>query len=175
METVASLVGTLSGFVLLYFAAGSARRGFAVRLASGLSWLVLLVGLMVHSVFASADWAWSAWTGLLFGGVVGGLVLSAMEWLVKGAGAASSLAKSGAAVGNSGRWRWLAVGAVVVMAGGVGWWFVGAESVPNEPAALVAGDAGPSCLCSQGAQCTGPRGGVYCLTDAGKKKYSGHR
>lgn len=28
-----------------------------------------------------------------------------------------------------------------------------------------------ACLCSAGASCVGPRGGVYCLTDAGAKRY----
>lgn len=163
-------LGFAVGCALLMLACDERRRGLAVRVASGLSWLVLLVGLAVHSVFASADWAWSAWNGLLVGGVVG-VVLSVLGWLVKGAGAASGVA--GQVLPANGA-RWLVAGVVVMVFGGVGWWFF-SPAGENESASLVADGAGPSCLCSQGAQCTGPRGGVYCLTDAGKKKYSGHR
>lgn len=35
----------------------------------------------------------------------------------------------------------------------------------------VGGDGVASCLCSAGSSCAGPRGGVYCLTDAGAKRY----
>lgn len=167
-------LGFAVGGVLLVLACDERRRGFSVRLASGLSWLVLMVGLFVHSLVASADWAWSSMGGLFVGGLFGA-VLSVIGWVARGAGVAASLAKGGGHDQPAGRWWWLVVGAVVVMAGGVGWWFVGAESVPNEPAALVAGDAGPACLCEQGAQCTGPRGGIYCLTDTGKKKYSSQK
>lgn len=31
--------------------------------------------------------------------------------------------------------------------------------------------AGDSCRCNAGAWCEGPRGGVYCMTDAGAKRY----
>ena len=43
------------------------------------------------------------------------------------------------------------------------------RSVPGETAALDAGQA--ACLCSAGASCVGPRGGVYCVSDAGSKRY----
>lgn len=36
------------------------------------------------------------------------------------------------------------------------------------PAATAAG----SCPCSAGALCTGPRGGRYCLTPSGNKRYT---
>lgn len=37
---------------------------------------------------------------------------------------------------------------------------------------LRAGDKG--CACGTSSYCTGPRGGVYCLTPAGKKSYRRH-
>lgn len=39
--------------------------------------------------------------------------------------------------------------------------------------AYSAPKAGPegSCSCSSGSYCTGPRGGVYCITSGGKKSY----
>lgn len=33
------------------------------------------------------------------------------------------------------------------------------------------GDGQAACLCSAGASCVGPRGGVYCVSDAGSKRY----
>jgi hypothetical protein len=60
----------------------------------------------------------------------------------------------------------------------VGVFFAGRDlwrwAVPSEPQAEVAQavESAP-CLCSAGAECTGPKGGVYCLTDDGKKKYKG--
>ncbi len=44
-----------------------------------------------------------------------------------------------------------------------------AQSVPGESAAR--GDGHAACLCSAGASCVGPRGGVYCVSDAGSKRY----
>ena len=43
------------------------------------------------------------------------------------------------------------------------------RSVPGETAAR--GDGQAACLCSAGASCVGPRGGVYCVSDAGSKRY----
>lgn len=43
------------------------------------------------------------------------------------------------------------------------------QSGPGETAARGDGQAG--CLCSAGASCVGPRGGVYCVSDAGSKRY----
>lgn len=43
------------------------------------------------------------------------------------------------------------------------------EVVAAEPVeALPVGDA---CRCNAGAWCEGPRGGIYCLTDDGGKRY----
>ena len=33
------------------------------------------------------------------------------------------------------------------------------------------GDGQAACLCSAGASCVGPRGGVYCVSDAGSRRY----
>ena len=43
------------------------------------------------------------------------------------------------------------------------------QGVQVETAARDAGQA--ACLCSAGASCVGPRGGVYCVSDAGSKRY----
>ena len=43
------------------------------------------------------------------------------------------------------------------------------QSVQGETAAR--GDGQAACLCSAGASCVGPRGGVYCVSDAGSKRY----
>ena len=43
------------------------------------------------------------------------------------------------------------------------------QSVPGESPAR--GDGQAACLCSAGASCVGPRGGVYCVSDAGSKRY----
>lgn len=42
------------------------------------------------------------------------------------------------------------------------------------PAPLAVQGRADSCGCGSGAFCTGPRGGVYCLTPAGKKSYRRH-
>ncbi|PWB30559.1 hypothetical protein DCO48_20035 [Pseudomonas sp. SDI] len=42
------------------------------------------------------------------------------------------------------------------------------------PAPLGGQGRADSCACGTGAFCTGPRGGVYCLTPAGKKSYPRH-
>lgn len=42
-----------------------------------------------------------------------------------------------------------------------------ARSLLSAPRPAKAGD----CSCRSGSFCTGPRGGVYCLTDSGNKSY----
>lgn len=90
-----------------------------------------------------------------------------------------------AGVGES-RGKWAgALAGVAMMAGAAAWWFggpgqSGAENGarPVMPAAMVA--AGPAvaenaaavdCSCASGATCKGPRGGQYCLTGDGNKRY----
>lgn len=51
---------------------------------------------------------------------------------------------------------------------------IGKEGLPAQVVQVEAAEVGAgqvACLCSAGASCTGPRGGVYCLTDAGAKRY----
>lgn len=42
---------------------------------------------------------------------------------------------------------------------------------PEAPLAGVADSSAAGCLCASGGVCVGPRGGKYCTTDAGKKRY----
>lgn len=61
---------------------------------------------------------------------------------------------------------------------GVGVFFAGRDlwrwAVPSEHRQEVVQEvAQAGCLCSAGAECMGPKGGTYCLTDDGKKKYKG--
>ncbi|MNZ49280.1 hypothetical protein D3C78_670430 [compost metagenome] len=45
----------------------------------------------------------------------------------------------------------------------------GQKAGSTRPQPLLQGDG--SCQCGTGAFCTGPRGGVYCLTPSGNKSY----
>ncbi|MGE8499734.1 MAG: hypothetical protein ACN6O6_19700 [Pseudomonas sp.] len=47
--------------------------------------------------------------------------------------------------------------------------YFGAASPTPPPQQLL--DSRGDCLCGTSTFCTGPRGGVYCLTPAGKKSY----
>ncbi|WP_348532530.1 SH3 domain-containing protein [Pseudomonas sp. PP3] len=40
-----------------------------------------------------------------------------------------------------------------------------------QPARRSAPEYGSSCLCSSGSVCIGPRGGRYCITSGGNKRY----
>ena len=44
----------------------------------------------------------------------------------------------------------------------------------SQPMAQSLQGASTECACGSGAFCTGPRGGVYCLTPGGKKSYRRH-
>lgn len=55
-----------------------------------------------------------------------------------------------------------------VLAGPVRWWLVGAPL--SEPAKQAA-QAKESCACDDNSRCTGPRGGIYCITSGGNKRY----
>lgn len=41
----------------------------------------------------------------------------------------------------------------------------------HRPAQADHGGYGSRCDCGSGATCTGPRGGVYCITSGGNKRY----
>lgn len=47
--------------------------------------------------------------------------------------------------------------------------YFGAASPAAHPQQVL--DSSGDCLCGTSTFCTGPRGGVYCLTPAGKKSY----
>lgn len=73
------------------------------------------------------------------------------------------------------------VAAGVCLASAAAWWGAGyaGSGSQYEPAAVAseksnsAGDAleNPECACAARAWCEGPRGGRYCLTDAGARRY----
>lgn len=88
------------------------------------------------------SWALRAGVGALAGVGLAVLVLLGAFWLLLGGDEpAGDLAKA-AAMQDAGR----------------------VEAVP------VSG-AGDLCRCNAGAWCEGPRGGIYCLTDDGGKRY----
>lgn len=47
--------------------------------------------------------------------------------------------------------------------------YIGTSSSASHPQQML--DSSGECLCGTSTFCTGPRGGVYCLTTAGKKSY----
>ena len=77
--------------------------------------------------------------------------------------------------------RWVIGGALLII--GVScvvllWWLSGAkDDIKKQPEKIneplpIAAPVVESCECSTGAICTGPRGGKYCLTPSGNKKYT---
>lgn len=57
-------------------------------------------------------------------------------------------------------------------------WQTPEKPVKSEPAAEAAEvgavkveQAATACICGTGVMCTGPRGGSYCLTESGNKRY----
>ena len=50
--------------------------------------------------------------------------------------------------------------------------FLGAGTTRATPAPRAASG---SCACASNTYCTGPRGGRYCVTSAGSKRYTGRR
>ncbi|WP_160286903.1 hypothetical protein ACA097_00915 [Pseudomonas sp. QL9] len=49
--------------------------------------------------------------------------------------------------------------------------YLGVPSGRAAPSVQQFGDTSGECLCGSGSFCTGPRGGVYCLTSDGRKSY----
>lgn len=90
-------------------------------------------------------------------------------------------------------WRWLVRGVVGVLAVvglvavwalySVGQWLGNGDKTEPVPAVLsvpapvpavqVTGEAVPVCACGNGVWCEGPRGGKFCMTEAGAKRYKG--
>lgn len=118
------------------------------------------------------------------------VVFAVGAWVLLGAieksaerGIAGVLGMAG--VGES-RAKWArGVVAVLIVGGAAVWWYSGKGDSGTEndagkvqPAAMVV--SGPAvaekpapvdCSCASGATCTGPRGGQYCLTGDGNKRY----
>lgn len=109
------------------------------------NWVVYAVGLLVVVVLVGL-WAGSG-KGVKGedvgrgGGGDGGVVVGSAVGVVAGDGAGKPAEVEAAAV----------------------------QSERVEAEARRDGQAG--CMCSAGASCVGPRGGVYCVSDAGSKRY----
>lgn len=170
----------MAGVVLGNIAASDKGQSMAARIAAVLGFVVLEAVLVIGAL-ASWKWIghWDAFIRVGLGFVLPVAVLL-VWWLFKGG------AKFNEAAGRRG---WLAVGGVSVLV--VGGLLIGGAvnhelaarerspvavdsgtAVPvGAQAQAVAEPAAPGCDCAAGAVCTGPRGGKYCLTAEGKKRY----
>lgn len=159
-KTIALLLGVSLGWGV----ANSRGQSIAVRLACGLAFVlaevVLLAGVLPWWGWSSIDLALLAGSGFAVSVVVFGSIAVLEVWL-------------GAAQAGGGR-RLAAIGAAVVAIAGGAWWILpSAAPAPPEMAQAVPAEAAPAadCPCTSGRLCEGPRGGRYCLTDAGNKRY----
>jgi len=159
-KTIALLVGSALG----YWLAASRGQSVAVRVACGLGWIVLEIALLLG---AMPWWGWSTMdmaAAAAIGFAVPVVVLGGMAAVESWAGAAQA---------GGGR-RLAAIGAAVAVIVAGAWWILpSAEQGPPEMAQAVPIEAAPAadCPCAKGRLCEGPRGGRYCLTDAGNKRY----
>ncbi len=132
----------------------------------GASWPVLLLSV---AAFAIGQWV-AARAGL---GEAGKMVVGVSASIVAGVLIAAALpsgergAGGVAGVGVSRQGGVAGVGAGLPVDGREE--AAAVQSVQGESAAR--GDGQAACLCSAGASCVGPRGGVYCVSDAGSKRY----
>lgn len=159
-ETLAILAGAALG----YWLASSRGQSIAVRVACGLGWVLLEAGLLAGWL---AGWRWAG-----VDAAIGAAVGFAGPVLVLGSIAAAEWA-IGAARAGHGR-RLAAIGAaLVVFAAGAWWLWPGAVQGPPETAQAAQAEAAQAvdCPCASGRICEGPRGGRYCITDAGGKRY----
>lgn len=177
------MVGILwgvAGAALADYAVSPRAQAVAVRLAAALGFVVLAAVLAVGGL---AGWEWmgdryaAVSLALGFGAWA---AVCVVWWLFKGG------TKFNEAAGRRG---WLALGGVsalvvvgLLIGGAVNQELAAASqsvevaapvaAVPVEAQAQAAAEpAAPGCDCSANAICTGPRGGKYCLTAEGKKRY----
>ena len=132
----------------------------------GASWPVLLLSVAAFGVGQLG----AARAGL---GEAGKMVVGVSASIVAGVLIAAALPSGERGAGG-------VAGVGVSRPGGVAGVGAGLPVAGSEEAAAVQGvrvetaarDAGQAaCLCSAGASCVGPRGGVYCVSDAGSKRY----
>ena len=132
----------------------------------GASWPVLLLSV---AAFAIGQWG-AARAGL---GEAGKMVVGVSASIVAGVLIAAALPSGERGAGG-------VAGVGVSRHGGVAGVGAGLQVAGREEAGTVQGvqvetaarDSGQAaCLCSAGASCVGPRGGVYCVSDAGSKRY----
>jgi len=160
-------VGMAGGFLLLNAAMTARGKSMSFRLECVAGWL-LLVGVLIGGALGGLGE--KAAGGLVIGGVVG-IVWGAVVWLWRGGSTAARLA----ADSEKKPWMRWAAGALLAglaLAGALALW--PRQSGPEQAAAETkAENAAESCPCGGGAVCTGPKGGRYCLTAGGSKRYLG--
>lgn len=132
----------------------------------GASWVVLVLSV---AAFAIGQWG-AARAGL---GEAGKMVVGVSASIVAGVLIAAALPSGERGAGG-------VAGVGVSNRGGVAGVGAGLPVDGREEAAAAQrervetaerGDGQAACLCSSGVSCVGPRGGVYCVSDAGSKRY----
>lgn len=162
-----SIIGVLLGVALALGFAGFRGQHWAVRVLSLVVAIVGIAAALVFGLFSGAkSGAWSAALGAALSFALVSVALVS-AWVVTW--------------WQAGR-RGAALGALVLIAAvGVAWSIKAfrnaADPVPVAMQSEKSGAGMPAvvnaqkCACSDGAQCTGPRGGQYCVTDKGAKRY----
>lgn len=160
-------LGAGIGAALAMGIAGRSGQHWAVRVLCGAGAMLLPAALVVAWLFGGKDSPAGdvlVWMVLAFVLVVGALCVARLgPWLKARAGK-------------------VAAGAVLLLVALLVAWLFGGKEPAGEAVAAVPSESAPavvqvekaepeSCLCSQGAACVGPRGGRYCLSDAGVKRY----
>jgi len=159
------ILGFGLGAALAFGVAGHRGQHWAVRVLCGAAVVLLLVALVIAWLFGGRDSpAGDVSVSLALSFVVVAAVLC-VAWLVPWLKENAGKATAGVVVA-------CAVVAVVRVWGGVPGVEAAAGYSEAVPVVVQVEKAAPeSCLCSQGAACVGPRGGRYCLSDAGVKRY----
>lgn len=164
---MASILGWAVGVGLAFGLAGRGHH-WAVRVLCAVAAVLIAASLLIAWLFGGKD---AAAGSVLAGMVPAFTIVACVLGLGHGVKAAREHPKAGAGA--------LAIVCVVIAAA---WWQSSpmAEAVTAQAAATQAEAATPEaaaparagpCACADGALCAGPRGGRYCLTDAGNKRY----
>lgn len=172
--SVVEMAWAAAAGVLAYGALGPKSMHWAARVLCGVG---IVAGLVAAVLGAFLSAAWSAKGGALVAVIVGAVVGGASAIIGQGA---TALARFGVSKGRAGAGAAVVL-VVAVLAGvmfngsagekGSAMAAPGAAAVVGGQAPAVAEPAGAGCECAAGAVCTGPRGGKYCLTAEGKKRY----
>ena len=161
------IIGIAAGVGLGMGAAGKHGQHWAVRVLCVIGGGAAAVGWVVAMLVSGAkdngyaDVMWGALIGFLLSSLVGGAA-----WLMRGCTAAVPWLKA-----NPGKIAVVIIGAAAIAAGAG--WLAKEQAGEAQAGEAQAGEAraAQGCECSAGAVCIGPRGGRYCLTAAGNKKY----